>query len=177
MRSLKPPAVTTPEGVTYRPLPVRRLGWLWLAMVGVSTCTAALTIGQLLTSLLFVAAAVTWWLAFVADARLGEVTVGLHRLVVTERLLGLSRRSLDLPWEEVEGARVEGDRLVVLHAGGRVQRTAVRGTPGQIAWIAGHVAERVRAVTLPEEEARLLEEDRLKVLDLLRQGATVTETP
>ena len=103
--------------------------------------------------------------------------MGLHRLVVRERLLGLARRRLDVPWEDIHSARVDGGHLTVVRADGRAVHTAVRGTPGQVAWIAGHIHERVRRAALPEPEARQLREERLRLIGLLRHGATVTDTP
>ncbi len=175
MRSLKPPAETTPDGVTYRPVPARRLGGVWLLMAAVSALAALGNgFGVPLTSALFAMATVLWLAAAAVDTRRGEVTVGLHRLVVRERILGLPLRKVELPWEEVSGARLDGDALTVLRADRRPIATAVRGTPGQVAWIVGHVLERVQSAVLTEEEARALEEGRQKVLALMgRQVAEV----
>ena len=67
-----------------------------------------------------------------------------HRLVLVERLLGFRWRSVAHPFDDLAHAEVDGWSLVLHRTDGRRIRTFVYGDPGQLAWIAGHIVDRVR---------------------------------
>ncbi len=96
------------------------------------------------------------------------VVVGLHRLVLTERILGIPWRRRVYCWEDLLGVEVEGSSLTLILAGERRTLTFVQGDPGQLAWIASHIGERLRAATLAAPEVQAIETDQQQLLSIAR---------
>lgn len=100
--------------------------------------------------------------------RRSMVVVGLHRLTLTERILGLPWRRRVYCWEDLLGVEVEGTSLALIGAEGRRIATFVRGDPGQLAWIASHIGERLRAATLAATEVQAIEADQQQLRAIAR---------
>jgi len=148
MGPLEPPRVVTMTGVTYRPgrpmLPIPLAVFLPLLVVpfGAESTFVGFAIGLAVLPLF-------GWTS--------EATIKAHELVVTRSWMGFAIQERAFPWHTLRGAEVSpGGRLELTTVRGSGWMSPVRGSPGQIAWIAGEInvrARRALATATPADDA------------------------
>jgi len=148
MGPLEPPRVVTMTGVTYRPgrpmLPIPLAVFLPLLVVpfGPESTFVGFAVGLAVLPLF-------GWTS--------EATIKAHELVVTRSWMGFAIHERAFPWHALRGAEVgPGGRLELTTVRGPGWVSPVRGSPGQIAWIAGEInvrARRALETTTPADDA------------------------
>lgn len=160
MGPLEPPRVVTMTGVTYRPgrpvLPIPLAVFLPLLVVpfGPEPTFLGFALGLAVLPLF-------GWTS--------EATIKAHELVISRSWMGFTIHERAFPWHTLRGAEVgTGGRLELRSVRGTGWVSPVRGSPGQVAWIAGEINVRARRAA---ESATPGEEDAARQMSALRRAA------